>query len=121
MAPPLIALSAYREPARWGVWDQRADLLPASYSDMVVAAGGLAVLVPPADPYAASAAALLARVDGLLVTGGADVDPAAYGQAPPPRRSRCLGAGSAGRRGADRAADAGGVPGDAADGGAGRG
>lgn len=86
MTPPLIALSAYREPARWGVWNQRADLLPASYADMVVAAGGLPVLVPPAalsgGPHAA--AALLARVDGLLVTGGADVDPAAYGRAPGP-------------------------------------
>ncbi|MEO6880039.1 MAG: gamma-glutamyl-gamma-aminobutyrate hydrolase family protein [Mycobacteriaceae bacterium] len=96
MAPPLIALSSYREPARWGVWDQLADLLPANYSDMVVAAGGLPVLAPPValctspptDPYAASATALLARVDGLLITGGADVDPAAYGRVPGPRTDR---------------------------------
>jgi putative glutamine amidotransferase len=40
------------------------------------------VLLPPADP--AYAAAVLGRVDGLVVAGGADVDPASYAQQPHP-------------------------------------
>lgn len=81
---PLIGLSVYREQARWGVWDQTADLLPTSYADAVGAAGGLPVLLPPVDlPGAADA--VVARLDGLVVTGGADVEPARYGAEPHPR------------------------------------
>lgn len=80
MSRPLIGLSTYREPARWGVWDQTADLLPASYAEMVLAAGGAPVLLPPSAPYAEVAGDLVARLDGLLVTGGADVDATAYGE-----------------------------------------
>ena len=80
---PLIGLSTYREQARWGVWDQPADLLPTTYADAVAAAGGVPVLLAPQDP--ASAAAVVARLDGLVVTGGADVDPARYAAEPHPR------------------------------------
>ncbi|GEP38319.1 gamma-glutamyl-gamma-aminobutyrate hydrolase [Nocardioides psychrotolerans] len=81
---PLIGLSVYREQARWGVWDQQADLLPSAYADAVSATGGLSVLLPPVDvPGAADA--VVARLDGLVVTGGADVDPARYGAEPHPR------------------------------------
>lgn len=81
---PVIGLSVYRERARWGVWDQAADLLPTSYADAVGATGGLPVLLPPVDvPGAADA--VVARLDGLVVTGGADVDPARYGAEPHPR------------------------------------
>lgn len=81
---PLIGLSTYRERARWGQWDQRADLLPASYAEMVVAAGGVPVLLPPAAPYDDAARAVVARLDGLLICGGTDVDPSSYGEAPDP-------------------------------------
>jgi putative glutamine amidotransferase len=77
---PLIGLSTYREPARWGVWDQRADLLPTTYADSVLAAGGVPVLLPPQDP--AGAEVVVERLDGLVVTGGADVDPGRYGEEP---------------------------------------
>ena len=80
---PLIGLSTYREQARWGVWDQPADLLPTTYADAVQRAGGAPVLLPPVDP--ASAAYVVARLDGLIVTGGADVDPGRYGAQPHPR------------------------------------
>jgi len=46
---PLVGITAYVEPARWGVWDMRAVLLPESYVRVVHAAGGRAVLVPPLD------------------------------------------------------------------------
>jgi putative glutamine amidotransferase len=80
---PLIGLSTYREQARWGVWDQPADLLPTTYADAVERAGGVPVLLPPLDPTTAAAA--MARLDGLVVTGGADVDPGRYGAEPHPQ------------------------------------
>jgi putative glutamine amidotransferase len=88
---PLIGLSTYRERARWGVWDQSADLLPTVYAASIEAVGGVPVLLPPAtDPTAADAAAraAVARLDGLVISGGADVDPGRYGQQPHPRTAR---------------------------------
>jgi putative glutamine amidotransferase len=80
---PLIGLSTYREQARWGVWDQPADLLPSSYADAVARAGGVPVLLPPVDPT--DAPEVVARLDGLVVSGGADVDSSRYGARPHPR------------------------------------
>jgi putative glutamine amidotransferase len=77
---PLIGLSTYREPARWGVWDQSADLLPSAYAVAVESVGGIPVLLPPTAPYAESAAAVVARLDGLVISGGADVDPERYAE-----------------------------------------
>jgi putative glutamine amidotransferase len=81
---PVVGLSTYREPARWAAWHAPAVLLPASYVDDVSAAGGAPVLLPSA-PGAAAAAA---RLDGLILTGGGDLDPASYGQRPHPRTGR---------------------------------
>ena len=77
---PLIGLSTYREPARWGVWDQSADLLPATYAVAIESVGGVPVLLPPTVPYDEAAVAVVSRLDGLVISGGADVDPARYGQ-----------------------------------------
>ncbi|MBO9522853.1 MAG: gamma-glutamyl-gamma-aminobutyrate hydrolase family protein [Nocardioidaceae bacterium] len=84
---PLIGLSTYREQARWGVWDTPADLLPSAYARAVEAAGGVPVLLPPCLPYDDSATAAVARLDGLVISGGADVDPGRYDAAPHPRTS----------------------------------
>jgi len=81
---PVIGLTTYREHAEWGVWSQRADLLPAQYAAAVEAAGGVPVLLPPAGT-AREAAAVVARLDGLVISGGADVDPGRYGAQPHPR------------------------------------
>ncbi|GAA2443616.1 gamma-glutamyl-gamma-aminobutyrate hydrolase family protein [Streptomyces mauvecolor] len=84
MSKPLIGISTYLEPARWGVWDLPAALLPAGYPRLVRAAGGLAAMLPPDDGPAA-AAEVVARLDGLVVAGGADVEPVRYGAEPSPR------------------------------------
>ncbi|MCW2830807.1 MAG: gamma-glutamyl-gamma-aminobutyrate hydrolase [Aeromicrobium sp.] len=73
---PVIGISAYREQARWGVWDQPADLLPAGYARSVSAAGGVAVILPP--DHVDHAAAVVQRLDALVIAGGADVDPTRY-------------------------------------------
>ncbi|MFJ7061902.1 gamma-glutamyl-gamma-aminobutyrate hydrolase family protein [Streptomyces griseobrunneus] len=84
MPRPVIGISTYQDPARWGVWDMPAVLLPAAYPRLVRAAGGLAVLLPP-DEAADAARETVAALDGVVIAGGADVEPARYGAAPDPR------------------------------------
>ncbi len=78
---PLIGISAYCEQARWGAWERPAVVLPRRYTDAIAAAGGIPVLLPPV-PAIEDA---LARLDGLLLSGGGDIDPARYGAEPAPQ------------------------------------
>jgi putative glutamine amidotransferase len=103
---PLIGLSAYRQQTRWWSWDRDAAVVPGVYLDMVVAAGGWPVLLPPpdaadgrvmtavGDAHAATAALLgtgvapvLDALDGLVVIGGGDLASRRYGQEPDSRNA----------------------------------
>jgi putative glutamine amidotransferase len=78
---PVIGITTYVEPATWGVWrDLPTALIPQDYVAAVTAAGGRAVLLPPDDLDAD----VLRVLDGLVLSGGADVDPELYGAEPGP-------------------------------------
>ncbi len=84
---PIIGISAYNEDARWGAWRAQAILLPRRYPDRVAQAGGIPVLLPPV-PGVEDA---LERLDGLLLSGGGDIDPARYGAQRAPETAKIRG------------------------------
>jgi putative glutamine amidotransferase len=75
---PVIGLTTYLQQAQTGIWDVHASFLPAIYMEGVNLAGGTAVLLPPQPVEAADR--VLDGLDGLIITGGRDMDPAGYGQ-----------------------------------------
>jgi gamma-glutamyl-gamma-aminobutyrate hydrolase PuuD len=85
---PLIGVSTYVAEASWGRWQRRAAVLPDNYFELVAAAGGRPLLLPPPSraPEGPGAAAdeVVAVLDGLVLTGGGDVDPEAYGEVAAP-------------------------------------
>lgn len=89
MNRPVIGIAGYHERARWNIWDTDATVIPHSYVAAIKAGGGRALVLPPDDQDSD----VLDRLDGLILTGGADIDPARYGQArhpttDPPREDR---------------------------------
>lgn len=85
MSKPLIGVSTYLESsASWGVWNLPAALLPSGYHLLVQRAGGLAAMLPP-DEDPAAAASVVSRLDGLVISGGPDVEPVRYGAEVEPR------------------------------------
>jgi putative glutamine amidotransferase len=89
----LIGITTALEPARWATWVREAALLPHSYLAAVERAGGTPVLLPPT--RLAHVTELVRRLDGIILSGGCDIDPALYGaprheatSAPRPQRDR---------------------------------
>src|SRR4051794_24194834 len=73
---PIIGITSYVVPATWGVWrDVPSTLVPHDYTAAVTAAGARAVLLPPDDLDTD----VLRVLDGLVLSGGPDIDPACYG------------------------------------------
>jgi putative glutamine amidotransferase len=61
------------------MWEQEAVLLARSYVEAVQNGGGLAVMLPPDDLLLDDPGDALDLLDGLMLVGGADIDPAVYG------------------------------------------
>jgi putative glutamine amidotransferase len=78
---PVVGICAVRERARWAFWDQTAHLVADTYVAAIQSTGALAVLLPV---DARAPERLLDRIDGLLLIGGADLDPRSYGEEPEP-------------------------------------
>jgi putative glutamine amidotransferase len=79
MRRPAIGLCTAFERARWSVWDQPAALLPFNYITALQRAGALAVMIPPDAALVEHPDDALDLIDGLVLAGGADIDPASYG------------------------------------------
>jgi len=82
---PAIGICAALEQAKWSVWDQRAVLLSHSYLTAIQDAGGLALMIPPDSRLIEHPDEVLDRIDGLILAGGADIDPSSYGAEPHPQ------------------------------------
>lgn len=76
MGKPVVGITTYLTPAAWGAWHLDAALVPASYVRAVTRAGGVPLLVPPGAAYEET----LDSVDGLIFSGGSDLDPELYGE-----------------------------------------
>jgi putative glutamine amidotransferase len=88
---PVIGICAAIERSSWAAWEGvMTNLSPRSYSLSVQAAGGMALLLPPDDAVAQQPDELLELIDGLMLAGGTDIDPACYGGRPHPQtRGTC--------------------------------
>ena len=78
---PLIGITAYAEEIKWGVWADEAALVPLNYVRAVEKAGGRALIVPPSEDGLEET---LGALDGLIFSGGGDLDPDLYGAEPHP-------------------------------------
>lgn len=77
---PIIGLTSYYQQAKTGVWDCKAAILPQDYVHQVSQAGAYPLLLPPLDKSQEA----ISRLDGLILTGGPDINPSRYGQSPHP-------------------------------------
>jgi putative glutamine amidotransferase len=71
----IIGISSYAEKAKWGSWDTPCVLLPRRYADSVTRAGGIPVLLPSVP----GVEHVVPRLDGLILAGGGDIEPARFG------------------------------------------
>ena len=76
---PVIGICAALTHARWGVWHQRAVLLSHSYITAIERAGGMPVVIPPDPELERDPDEMLDLIDALILAGGDDIDPSAYG------------------------------------------
>ncbi|HEV2813905.1 MAG TPA: gamma-glutamyl-gamma-aminobutyrate hydrolase family protein [Solirubrobacteraceae bacterium] len=86
---PVIGICTYLDTVSWGAWVDRAAMVPAGYVGAVQRAGGVAVLLPPDEAAIADPDPVLDLVEGLILAGGVDVGPGAYGAEPHPETDAC--------------------------------
>ncbi|HEY4347260.1 MAG TPA: gamma-glutamyl-gamma-aminobutyrate hydrolase family protein [Gaiellaceae bacterium] len=78
---PLVGITTYVTTATFGAWEEESALVPADYVRAVERAGGRPLLIPPSDEGLEET---LDALDGLILSGGSDLDPGTYGHEPHP-------------------------------------
>jgi putative glutamine amidotransferase len=73
---PIIGITTYAEKATWGGWTEPAAFIPLAYVRAVEQAGGRPLLVPPNE---SAIEETLDVLDGVVFSGGGDLDPHTYG------------------------------------------
>lgn len=76
---PVVGICTAVEQARWGAWDYEVNLSQRTYSREVAGAGAHPVLLPPTPEMTAEPGEVLDLLDALILAGGGDIDPDAYG------------------------------------------
>ena len=105
---PLIGVCAYELPVAFGAWrDVDSVVVPSAYTRSVLAAGGIPIVLAPLEDAAGELAEL---VDGIVLTGGSDIDPALYGQVAGPETVGVVGHRDRAELALVRAADRRGLP-----------
>jgi putative glutamine amidotransferase len=79
MTRPAVGICTAVERARWTVWEETVTMAPRSYATAVQRTGALALLLPPDESITEDPAPLLERLDALILAGGSDIGPEAYG------------------------------------------
>ena len=72
---PVVGITSYAEEVTWGAWVEEAALVPLSYVRAIERAGGRPMVIPPSE---GAIEETLAVLDGILFSGGSDLDPALY-------------------------------------------
>ena len=80
MTPPIIGICAAYETAAWSFWKQPAAIVSSTYINKVCDAGGLGIGLIPHPAVLSYPWLILNRIDGLLLIGGADLEPSSYGR-----------------------------------------
>ena len=75
MGRPIIGITAPTRMTKWGPWDMDATVIPATYALAVIEGGGVPIIIPPED----DATEVISVIDGLVISGGPDIDPSMYG------------------------------------------
>jgi putative glutamine amidotransferase len=81
---PTIGITTYHTNADWRGWSEEGALLPWTYVTAIRNSGGRPVLLPPGGD-ATEADETVAVLDGVVIAGGGDINPAIYGAAKHPK------------------------------------
>src|SRR3954449_965390 len=73
---PIVGITTDLQTVIFGAWEEESALIPADYVRAVERAGGRPVLIPPSEEGVEETLDLL---DGIVLSGGSDLDPATYG------------------------------------------